>query len=184
MIAYVPKVPQAGDCRHRTVKSPNATDSLEPLIVGPHVAWRLHGCSNPYGYELLVAGELGSYLDGRARKITMALIRRRIERQLPQPKNLPVRTTGCVVAPPSQPAAQAWRQDHTMIGEQSHAHDRAAVGATAIIQTIVTALRSRLDDHDASLATVRPEIKAILRIEFPEIARNAHHEIALADDED
>ena len=69
-----------------------------------------------------------------------------------------------------------------MTGGQSHACDRAAVVATAIIQTIVTALRSRLDDPNASLATVRPEIEAILRQEFSEIARNARDEIALADD--
>ena len=64
-----------------------------------------------------------------------------------------------------------------MTGGQYHACDRAAV-----VQTIVTALRSRLDDPNASLATVRPEIEAILRQEFSEIARNARDEIALADD--
>ena len=125
-------------------------DSLEPLVVGPRVAWRLLGCSNTYGYGLLAAGELESYLDGRARKITMASIRSRIERRLAAAGEVyQYAATGHVAAPPPRSAAQAWCQDHTMIGEQSHAHDRAAVVATAIIQTIVTALRSRLDDPNA-----------------------------------
>src|SRR5262245_29162457 len=55
---------------------------FEPLVVRPRVAWRLLGCGNAYGYRLIAAGELESYLDGRARKITMASIRRRIERQI------------------------------------------------------------------------------------------------------
>ena len=55
--------------------------------------------------------------------------------------------------------------------------DRAAIATTAIIQTIVTALRARLDDRNASLAAVRPEIEAILREEFFETARQARDEI-------
>ena len=68
-----------------------------------------------------------------------------------------------------------------MTGGQSHACDRAAVVATAIIQTIVTALRSRLDDPNASLATVRPEIETLLRGEFHEIERQVRDEIRLVD---
>jgi excisionase family DNA binding protein len=60
----------------------NAQDDIEPLVVKPRVAWRLLGCSNTYGYELLGAGELESYKDGKSRKITMASIKARIARQL------------------------------------------------------------------------------------------------------
>jgi excisionase family DNA binding protein len=40
------------------------------------------GCGNTRGYELIAAGELESYKDGASRKITVASIRRYIERQL------------------------------------------------------------------------------------------------------
>jgi hypothetical protein len=67
----------------RTQNPKNPTSGhLEPLVVRPRAAWRLLGCGNAYGYRLIAAGELESYLDGRARKITMASIRRRIERQI------------------------------------------------------------------------------------------------------
>jgi hypothetical protein len=59
--------------------------------------------------------------------------------------------------------------------------DRAAVVTTAIIQIIVTALRTRLDDSNASLASVRPEVEAILRQEFFENAREARDQIPPAD---
>jgi hypothetical protein len=39
-------------------------------------------CSNTRGYELLNAGELESFLDGRSRKITVESIRRYIARRL------------------------------------------------------------------------------------------------------
>lgn len=55
---------------------------IEPLVVRPSAAARLLGCSRVYLYELLNAGELESYRDGAARKITMASIRRRIERKV------------------------------------------------------------------------------------------------------
>jgi len=68
----------------------SADDQLEPLVVRPRAAWRLLGCGNAYGYRLIAAGELESYLDGRARKITMASIRRRIERQIAAAKTTAV----------------------------------------------------------------------------------------------
>jgi len=58
--------------------------SFEPLLVKPKVAWKLLGCGNTRGYELLAAGELESFLDGRSRKITMASIHRFIARRLEQ----------------------------------------------------------------------------------------------------
>ena len=59
-----------------------ADSHFEPLVVRPRVAWRLLGCGNAYGYRLIAAGELESYRDGRARKITVESIRRYIKRRL------------------------------------------------------------------------------------------------------
>jgi hypothetical protein len=42
-----------------------------PLVVKPKIAWKMLNCSNTHGYELLAAGELQSFLDGRSRKITV-----------------------------------------------------------------------------------------------------------------
>jgi hypothetical protein len=53
-----------------------------PLVVKPKVAWRMLACSNTHGYELLNAGELVSFLDGRARKITVDSIHAYIARKL------------------------------------------------------------------------------------------------------
>ena len=55
---------------------------VEPLAVKPRVAWKLLGCGNTYGYELIAAGELESYTDGRSRKITVESIKRYIARRL------------------------------------------------------------------------------------------------------
>ena len=62
--------------------SNSADDQLEPFVVRPRVAWRLLDCGNAYGYRLIARGELDSYRDGRARKITVESIRRYIKRQL------------------------------------------------------------------------------------------------------
>jgi hypothetical protein len=53
-----------------------------PLVVKPKVAWAMLQCSNTRGYELLAAGELESFLDGRSRKITVDSIRAYIARRL------------------------------------------------------------------------------------------------------
>jgi len=55
---------------------------VEPLAVRPRVAWRLLDCGNTHGYELINAGELESYLDGRSRRITMRSIKALIARRL------------------------------------------------------------------------------------------------------
>jgi hypothetical protein len=57
-------------------------DDLDPLVVKPKVAWRMLACSNTKGYELLAAGELESYKEGRSRKITVASIKALIARRL------------------------------------------------------------------------------------------------------
>ncbi len=53
-----------------------------PLLVKPKTAWKMLACGNTRGYELIAAGELESFLDGRSRKITVASIHRYIERRL------------------------------------------------------------------------------------------------------
>ncbi len=58
------------------------TNEAEPLLVRPRDAWRLLSCGNTHGYELLNAGELETFLDGRSRKITVASIRAYIARKL------------------------------------------------------------------------------------------------------
>jgi hypothetical protein len=57
-------------------------NEIEPLAVSPRVAWHLLGCGNTYGYALIADDELESYLDGRARKITMRSIKAYIARRL------------------------------------------------------------------------------------------------------
>lgn len=58
------------------------TNNLKPLVVRPNKAMQLLDCSRVYLYELINAGELESYRDGAARKITMRSIHARIERKL------------------------------------------------------------------------------------------------------
>lgn len=60
----------------------SATGKFEPLVVKPDVAWKLLACGRTRGYELLAAGELESFKDGRSRKITVASIKLYIERRL------------------------------------------------------------------------------------------------------
>jgi hypothetical protein len=52
------------------------------LVVSPRVARRLLDTGNTRLYELLAAGELDSYREGRSRKITMESIRRLVRRRL------------------------------------------------------------------------------------------------------
>jgi hypothetical protein len=57
-------------------------NDLDPLVVKPKVAWKMLACSNTRGYELLAAGELESYKEGRSRKITVASIKALVARRL------------------------------------------------------------------------------------------------------
>jgi excisionase family DNA binding protein len=54
----------------------------DPLLVKPKEASRMLNCGNTRLYELLSAGELDSFLDGRSRKITVESIRRYVTRHL------------------------------------------------------------------------------------------------------
>jgi hypothetical protein len=65
---------------------------------------------------------------------------------------------------------------------RSHARDRAAVVATAIIHIVVTALRSCLHgEWPDAIAAARAKIEALLREEFDEISRKTRDEIRLVD---
>jgi excisionase family DNA binding protein len=59
-----------------------SASDLEPLAVSPRQACRLLNLGNTRLYQLIGNGELESYREGRARKITMHSIRARHERQL------------------------------------------------------------------------------------------------------
>jgi excisionase family DNA binding protein len=59
-----------------------ATRDVEPLVVKPKAACSLLGCGLTRLYQLIAAGELDSFRDGRSRKIIVASIQRYIERQL------------------------------------------------------------------------------------------------------
>jgi len=55
---------------------------LDPIAVSPREACRLLAVGNTRLYELIAAGEIESYRDGRSRRITMRSIWRRVERLL------------------------------------------------------------------------------------------------------
>lgn len=59
-----------------------ADNQFEPLAVSPRQACLLLGVGNTRLYQLIENGELQSYLDGRARRITVESIRRRVARLL------------------------------------------------------------------------------------------------------
>jgi hypothetical protein len=54
------------------------------LVVNPRRAMHMLDCGRTRLYDLIGNGELDSYLDGRARKITVESIHRHIERRLAQ----------------------------------------------------------------------------------------------------
>ena len=60
--------------------------NVRPLVVGTAEAGRLGGWGKTKIFELIAAGELDSYLDGRVRRITMASIEARIQRKLQEAK--------------------------------------------------------------------------------------------------
>jgi len=60
----------------------DAVRHSERLLVKPKAACAMLDCGNTRLYQLLKAGELKSFLDGRSRKITVDSIRTYIARQL------------------------------------------------------------------------------------------------------
>jgi len=63
-----------------TSKGPVAP--VEPMVVRPKQACILLGCGPTRLFDLLNAGELESYRDGRSRLITLDSIKRRVARLL------------------------------------------------------------------------------------------------------
>jgi hypothetical protein len=59
-----------------------ALTELGPLVVRPKGARRMLNCGQTRLYELIAAGELDSFLDGRSRKITVESIYRYVRRRL------------------------------------------------------------------------------------------------------
>jgi excisionase family DNA binding protein len=59
-----------------------APTAIQAIVVSPAEASRLLGASLSHVYVLMRRGEIQSYLDGRARRITVASIHRYIERQI------------------------------------------------------------------------------------------------------
>jgi excisionase family DNA binding protein len=82
-----------------------ADRTLEPLVVPPKVAWRLLGCGNTHGYQLIANGELQSYTDGRSRRITMASIQEYIARRI----------HSADAATPSMPRRSALQRNHRVL---------------------------------------------------------------------
>ena len=74
-------------------------NQFEPLAVNPRQASLLLGVGITRLYELIGNGELESYRDGRARRITMHSIRGRVERLLaaagasPRRRGRPLKTS-------------------------------------------------------------------------------------------
>jgi excisionase family DNA binding protein len=58
----------------------NGNSDLEPLSVSPRRACLLLGVGNTRLYQLIRDGELSTYHEGRARRITMESIRARVSR--------------------------------------------------------------------------------------------------------
>jgi excisionase family DNA binding protein len=66
---------------------------LEPMAVTPRQACTLLNVGNTRLYELIAAGELETYHEGRARRITMGSIRNRIARLLAAATSADAKTT-------------------------------------------------------------------------------------------
>ena len=54
----------------------------EPLVVSPARAKAMLDCGTTRLYELIAAGELQSFRDGKSRKITVASIKARVARMV------------------------------------------------------------------------------------------------------
>jgi excisionase family DNA binding protein len=87
---------------HPDITGRRSADIVEPLAVSPRDACRLLAIGNTRLYELLERGELVSYREGRARRITVASIRGRI-----------AELSGAGVQPPAQPTGRPRKRSTT-----------------------------------------------------------------------
>jgi hypothetical protein len=69
----------------------NPQDIIEPLVVSPARAKVMLDCGTTRLYELIDAGELESFKDGKSRKITVSSIKARIERKLAESRGAMMR---------------------------------------------------------------------------------------------
>ena len=67
----------------------SVSGDVEPLSVAPKKACIVIDCSMTRLYELLNAGEIKSYRDGKARKIVVASLQAYVERQVAAEANKP-----------------------------------------------------------------------------------------------
>jgi excisionase family DNA binding protein len=65
-------VPRKTKPRKTKSASPSAVSNLKPLVTDVRGACQLLNCGHDQIYDLLHAGEIESYLDGRARRIVIA----------------------------------------------------------------------------------------------------------------
>jgi excisionase family DNA binding protein len=66
----------------RAIATANQADNALPLVVPPRQACALLSIGLTRCYELLGAGELESFKDGKSRKITVSSIRAYVDRRL------------------------------------------------------------------------------------------------------
>jgi len=74
-----------------SIQSTSLGDAERKRVVNARVACDMLDVGMTRLYELIAAGEVDSYLDGRARKITVASIDRRIARLLAESGHSPAR---------------------------------------------------------------------------------------------
>jgi hypothetical protein len=92
-----------------------ALADIEPIVVRPRIACRmLGGIGSEHLWQLINSGELESYLDGRARRITVASIKRHIARQLEAAKHAAAARPLPRVSRPT-PAAQSRTTDAELV---------------------------------------------------------------------
>jgi hypothetical protein len=72
------------------VPTEHQNTTIEPLVVAPRGACKMLTCGLTRFYEILP--ELDSYMDGRARRITVESIKRHIARKLAEARPLPRQT--------------------------------------------------------------------------------------------
>jgi hypothetical protein len=65
---------------HAAAAGHSGANEIEPLAVSPRQACLLLGIGNTRLYQLIGNGELVTYHEGRARRVTMASIRARVAR--------------------------------------------------------------------------------------------------------
>ena len=76
-----------------------AHSELGPLVVRPKCARRMLNCGQTRLYELIAAGELDSFLDGRSRKITVESIYRYVRQRLEETQGARAKDTSGGSAP-------------------------------------------------------------------------------------